>query len=154
MIPAPSSIDGVMIVRTLVKESVPLGVENLSDQEQVINKGTELGWCEAFQSVHTPRNNLGGHPVGDVKKTLIGPHTMLLPAARTSSPFVRPGWTKLSQTVKFLSMITIQFNVIAIDVEVVFYFTSKTTYLHHRSPATLCLNSCLLKSPPSKALFP
>ena len=68
---APSSVDGVLIARTLVniqKEPVPLRVVNLSHQQRVINKGTELACCETVMSVHTPEANVCEQLAGDVKK--------------------------------------------------------------------------------------
>ena len=66
----PSSVDGVIVARTLVniqKEPVPLRVVNLSYHERVINKGTKLACCEAVKSVHTLGANQSEQPAGDVK---------------------------------------------------------------------------------------
>ena len=70
-----ASVDSVLVGRTLVnvqKEPVPLRVMNLSRQEQVINKGTELACCETVKSVHTPRANLSERIIGEVKEARVG----------------------------------------------------------------------------------
>ena len=55
---APSSLDGVIVARTLVDlrgEQLPLRVMKLSYQPQIINKGTELACCSTITSVVTPK---------------------------------------------------------------------------------------------------
>ena len=54
----PSSFDDLLLARTLVdlqRKEVPLSVMNLSNQQRVIHKSTELACCETIHSVLASR---------------------------------------------------------------------------------------------------
>ena len=59
---APSSLDGLLVARTLVdlrKKQSPLRVMNLSNQQRILNKGTELACCETINSVFSSQADAG-----------------------------------------------------------------------------------------------
>ena len=63
--------DGLLVARTLAdlqRDQVPLRVANLSQNPQVVKKGTELAQCEA---VKTPRGNTGEERIGVIQSVEI-----------------------------------------------------------------------------------
>ena len=65
-----SSRDNLLIARTLVdlqREQTPLRIMNLSSQQQVISKGTELACCETINSVVIPNAGIDREISGSVQ---------------------------------------------------------------------------------------
>ncbi|MDD9817374.1 MAG: RNase H-like domain-containing protein [Gammaproteobacteria bacterium] len=68
----PPHLDGLLVARTLVdlsKGSIPMRVLNLSHQQRIVRKGTQLASCDTVSSIVASSSPAAGRFSGDVQKT-------------------------------------------------------------------------------------